>query len=71
MPPVEIVDLRHAPTVRTGTSVPWSDALDTALNTVLARGEQALLLLNRRGFAAFIQCPECGEVPECPDCSIA
>ena len=71
MPPVEIVDLRHAPTVRTGTSVPWSEALDTALNTVLARGEQAILLLNRRGFAAFIQCPECGLVPECPDCSIA
>jgi primosomal protein N' (replication factor Y) len=57
--------------VRTGTSVPWSEALDAALNMVLARGEQALLLLNRRGFAAFIQCPECGEVPECPDCSIA
>src|SRR5687767_12389221 len=71
MPPVEIVDLRHAPTVRTGTSVPWSEALDTALNTVLARGEQAILLLNRRGFAAFIQCPECGLVRECPDCSIA
>jgi primosomal protein N' (replication factor Y) len=71
MPPVDIVDLRTARMVATGTSVPWSEALDTALSTVLARGEQALLLLNRRGFAAFIQCPECGEVPECPDCSIA
>src|SRR5688572_1305378 len=71
LPPVEIVDLRVARRVATGTSVPWSEGLDTALNTVLARGEQALLLLNRRGFAAFIQCPECGEVPECPDCSIA
>jgi primosomal protein N' (replication factor Y) len=71
MPPVEIVDLRTARKVATGTAVPWSEALDAALSTVLARGEQALLLLNRRGFAAFIQCPECGEVPECPDCSIA
>jgi primosomal protein N' (replication factor Y) len=71
LPPVEIVDLRTARRVATGTAVPWSEALDAALNTVLARGEQALLLLNRRGFAAFIQCPECGEVPECPDCSIA
>jgi len=71
LPPVEIVDLRSAPAVRTGHSVPWSEALDTALAGVLDRGEQALLLLNRRGYAAFLQCPECGLVPECPDCSIA
>jgi primosomal protein N' (replication factor Y) len=71
LPPVELVDLRVAKTVRTGTAVPWSEALDTALNTVLVRGEQAILLLNRRGYAAFVQCPECGLVPECPDCSIA
>jgi primosomal protein N' (replication factor Y) len=71
LPPVEIVDLRHTPWVRTGTSVPWSESLDTALDRVLARGEQAILLLNRRGYAAFLQCPECGLVPECPDCSIA
>lgn len=71
MPPVEIVDLRSAPKVVTGTSVPWSEALDSALNTVLVKGEQAILLLNRRGYAAFVQCPECGLVPECPDCSIA
>ncbi len=71
MPPVEIVDLRSAPRIVTGTSVPWTEALDAALNTVLSRGEQAILLLNRRGYAAFVQCPECGMVPECPDCSIA
>ena len=71
MPPVEIVDLRSAPRVATGHSVPWSEALDGALNTVMSRGEQAILLLNRRGYAAFVQCPECGLVPECPDCSIA
>lgn len=71
LPPVEIVDLRSAPLVRTGHSVPWSEPLDTALAGVLARGDQAILLLNRRGYAAFVQCPECGLVPECPDCSIA
>jgi primosomal protein N' (replication factor Y) len=71
MPPVEIIDLRSARKVMTGHSVPWSEALDTALNTVMSRGEQAILLLNRRGYAAFVQCPECGLVPECPDCSIA
>ncbi|HEX7023382.1 MAG TPA: primosomal protein N' [Gemmatimonadales bacterium] len=71
LPPVELVDLRIAPRVVTGGAVPWSEALDVALNTVLDRGEQAILLLNRRGYAAFLQCPECGVVPECPDCSIA
>jgi primosomal protein N' (replication factor Y) len=71
LPPVEVVDLRSAPFVRTGHSVPWSEVLDAALNSVLSRGEQAILLLNRRGYAAFVQCPECGLVPQCPDCSIA
>ena len=71
MPPVEIVDLRTAKRVVVGGAVPWSEAVDAALQTVLTRGEQAILLLNRRGYAAFIQCPECGLVPECPDCNIA
>jgi primosomal protein N' (replication factor Y) (superfamily II helicase) len=71
LPPVEMVDLRSAPVIRTGHSVQWSEALDAALHIVLSRGEQAILLLNRRGYAAFVQCPECGLVPECPDCSIA
>ncbi|HLG05853.1 MAG TPA: primosomal protein N' [Gemmatimonadales bacterium] len=71
LPPVELVDLRSAATIRTGHAVPWSEALDTALAVVLERGEQAILLLNRRGYASFLQCPECGMVPECPDCSIA
>jgi primosomal protein N' (replication factor Y) len=51
--------------------VPWSEALDTAMVGTLARREQALLLLNRRGFAAFLQCPDCGEVWQCPRCSIS
>jgi primosomal protein N' (replication factor Y) len=73
MPAVEIVDLRHAarvPPSETGT-IPWSEALDAAVAGALERNEQVILLLNRRGFATFVQCPNCGNVPNCPNCAIA
>ena len=73
LPPVEVVDLRSAPRVapaETGV-IPWSEALDTAISGALERGEQVILLLNRRGFATFVQCPACGNVPGCPQCAIA
>jgi primosomal protein N' (replication factor Y) len=71
LPPVELIDLRHAPLVRNTGAVPWSEALDHAVSTVLAQKEQVLLLLNRRGYASFLQCRGCGAVPECPRCSIS
>jgi primosomal protein N' (replication factor Y) (superfamily II helicase) len=71
MPPVEIVDLRVAPKVAGTGSLAWSAALDSAITATHARGEQALLLLNRRGYAAFLQCPDCGEVWQCPRCTIS
>ena len=71
MPPVEMIDLRVAPKVAGTGPVAWSEALDAAIVATLARREQALLLLNRRGYAAFLQCPDCGEVWQCPRCSIS
>ncbi len=71
MPPVGIVDLRTAPLVRGTGAVAWSVELDEALTSCLLAGEQALLLLNRRGFAAFLQCPDCGAVRDCPHCTIS
>jgi primosomal protein N' (replication factor Y) len=73
LPDVEIVDLRSAPRVppsETGM-IPWSEALDGAIAGALERHEQVILLLNRRGFATFVQCPACGNVPGCPQCAIA
>ena len=54
-----------------GRGDPWSEALDQAISGALERGEQVFLLLNRRGFATFVQCPACGNVPGCPQCAIA
>jgi primosomal protein N' (replication factor Y) len=71
LPPVEIIDLRTAPKIGGTGPLAWSVALDSAIVATLARREQALLLLNRRGYAAFLQCPDCGEVWQCPRCSIS
>ncbi len=71
LPAVRLVDLRHEDRVAESGPVPWSAALDEAVGRILELGEQAILLLNRRGFAHFIQCHACGHVPECPSCSIS
>ncbi|MFL5582718.1 MAG: primosomal protein N' [Gemmatimonadaceae bacterium] len=47
-----------------------SAPLDAALADRLVRGEQSILLLNRRGYASFVQCGDCGDVATCPNCSI-
>ena len=71
LPPVDVVDLREAPRVPEARAVPWTEALDGAVRGALERREQVILLLNRRGFATFLQCPSCGDVRECPRCAIA
>jgi primosomal protein N' (replication factor Y) len=71
LPPVTVVDLRSAPRVPEARAVPWSVTLDEAVRGALERREQVVLLLNRRGFARFVQCPACGAVRDCPHCAIA
>jgi primosomal protein N' (replication factor Y) (superfamily II helicase) len=71
LPPVEVIDLRSAERVPDARGVPWTQALDEAVRGALARGEQVILLLNRRGFATYLQCPACGDVCVCPGCAIA
>src|SRR5437660_7180326 len=71
LPAVEVVDLRSAERVPDARGVPWTTALDEAVQGALGRREQVILLLNRRGFATYLQCPACGDVPDCPHCAIA
>ncbi len=73
LPAVDVVDLRSTPRVPPSETGPiaWSEALDGAISAALERREQVILLLNRRGFATFVQCPNCGNVPGCPNCAIA
>ena len=75
LPSVRVIDLR---TVRGGETdrdrrgrTVLSEPLVNAVDGRLRRGEQVILLLNRRGYSAFVQCRECGEVERCENCSIS
>ena len=64
LPDVEIIDMRAE--FEHGNRSILSASLRTAVENVLLRGEQAIILLNRRGFSSFVLCRECGHVMECP-----
>jgi primosomal protein N' (replication factor Y) len=67
---VEIVDMRlHYLGKKEVT--PLSDRLLEELKSCLQRGEQALVLRNRRGWAAALHCPLCGERVGCPQCAVS
>ena len=69
LPQVEIIDMREELAVRRSTA-PLSNRLQRALQQTVERGEQAMLLLNRRGFARIAQCKSCGAVERCTRCSV-
>jgi len=68
MPPVQVVDMRAE--LRAGNDSLFSRQLQSALDTVLAKNEQAILYLNRRGSSSFMLCRECGHVPMCRRCDV-
>ncbi|HSU79196.1 MAG TPA: primosomal protein N' [Candidatus Angelobacter sp.] len=69
MPPVQIVDMRDE--LREGNRSIFSKILLSKLQERLERGEQSVLLLNRRGYSTFILCRDCGYVMKCPHCDIS
>ena len=70
LPAVEIVDLRHVGPGPGGDRL-LSLTLFRALEATLARREQAILFLNRRGFSPSLICGSCGEIVRCPNCSVS
>ncbi len=69
LPPVSIVDMRRE--LKENHRHIFSRLLLEELNGVLERNEQALLFINRRGFAGFVLCRECGYVVRCPSCDVS
>ncbi len=70
MPLVRVVDMRSTAKQEKGTPI-FSPQLKEAITQRLERKEQVILFLNRRGFATSLQCPKCGYVAECPNCSVS
>ena len=69
LPPVTVIDMRKE--LQAEQFGPLSRPLRDAIGESLARREQAILFLNRRGLATFVLCRDCGQARECPHCSVA
>ncbi|MFL5501146.1 MAG: primosomal protein N' [Gemmatimonadaceae bacterium] len=77
LPSVDVIDLRKTAVDYTAMAQGGVDygavirePLHDAIVETMSRGEQSILLLNRRGYSSFIQCIDCGAVATCPHCSI-
>lgn len=69
LPDVEIVDMREE--IRQGNKGCISSSLYTQIDEALQQGNQAIVLLNRRGHNTYISCLACGSVVTCPNCSFS
>lgn len=70
MPVVRVVDMRMEARKEKGTPI-FSRPLRDQISRRLENREQVILFLNRRGYASSLQCPKCGYVAGCPNCSIS
>jgi primosomal protein N' (replication factor Y) len=66
---VETVDMREV-FKRHGKQVTFSDELKAAMTETFERGEQVMILLNRRGYSSFAMCRSCGDAIHCPNCDV-
>lgn len=67
LPKVELIDMnKEVGKAKGHFSLPLIDKI----NKTIERGEQVILLLNRRGYSSFVTCSNCGEAVKCPNCDI-
>ena len=69
LPTVYIEDLREE--MKKGNRTIFSDRLQELIRDRLAKKEQIMLFLNRRGYSGFISCRSCGHVMNCPHCDVS
>ena len=69
LPRVSIIDMREQ--LKKGNRLALSLELKANLGKCLEKGEQAMLFLNRRGYAGFVSCRSCGHVMKCPHCDVS
>lgn len=69
LPLTRVLDMRSEPKDKRYLGI-LSERLRMAIEQRLARGEQTILLLNRRGFARALQCPDCGHIVTCEHCAL-
>lgn len=69
LPEVEVVDMRKE--LEMGNRSIFSGVLLARLRACMEQGQQAMLLMNRRGYNAFISCRSCGHVMKCPHCDVS
>jgi primosomal protein N' (replication factor Y) len=69
MAEAKIIDMRNV-FVRHGKPRVFSDELLEGIRETRERGEQSIILLNRRGYSSFILCRSCGETIQCPNCDV-
>lgn len=69
LPRVYVEDLREE--LKSGNRSIFSRKLQQLLEDRLAKGQQSMLFLNRRGYAGFVSCRACGHVMKCPHCDVS
>ncbi len=69
LPQVQIVDMRQE--LENGNRSVFSGLMQRKLRDCMSRGEQAMLLMNRRGYNTFVSCRGCGHVMKCPHCDVS